>query len=155
MSAAKKFEFLEHTADAKFRAYGKTLGDAFANAAVAMFSIMTDCSKVKPVVKKRVSVHASDVKALLYSFLEELVFMMDTEDFLLSRVDALSIVNSAAGKGGNAQASGARQYALKATVSGDKAQGYETQSLVKAVTYSEMEVTERKGASWVQVVVDI
>ena len=149
MNAANGFEFLEHTADAKFRAHGKTLDEAFANAATAMFSSMTDCDKVKPAVKKEISVEAADLKALLYSFLEELVFMLDTEDFLLNRVDKLSIEEN---KIGRVQAPG---YALMATVSGDRAEGYETQSLVKAVTYSDMEVIEKKGACSVVVVVDI
>ena len=36
----KCFEFLEHTADAKFKAYGRNLEHAFMNAAYAMSSIM-------------------------------------------------------------------------------------------------------------------
>ena len=42
-----KFKFLEHTADAKFQAYGKNMEEAFSNAALAMFSIITDTKKIK------------------------------------------------------------------------------------------------------------
>ena len=41
-----KFKFLEHTADAKFQAFGKNLEETFANAALALTKLMTD-SKVK------------------------------------------------------------------------------------------------------------
>ena len=34
---AGKFEFLEHTADVYVRAYGATMEEAYANAALAMF----------------------------------------------------------------------------------------------------------------------
>ena len=146
--AGKKFEFLEHTADAKFRAYGSTLEEAFANAALAMFTIMADCSKVKPRVHKKVSAEGIDVKALLYSFLEELIFIMDTEEFLLGSVDKVTIT-----KPGTADRSA--RYALKAAVSGDTVEGHDAHSLVKAVTYSDMEVVEKKGACVIQVVVDI
>ena len=144
-----RFKFFPHTADAKFQAYGKNLNEAFANAAVAMFSIMTDCSKIKPEIRKNVNVEAADLKALLYNFLEELVFLMDTEDFLLSRVDIIKISRKAANK------ASAERYALAAAFTGDRAEGYETQSLVKAITYSEMEITEKKGHCAVQAVVDI
>ena len=38
----KRFEFLEHTADAYIIAYGKDLAEAFENAALAMFEVMTN-----------------------------------------------------------------------------------------------------------------
>ena len=42
-----KYKFLEHKADAKFQAFGKSLEEAFSNAALAMTSIMTDPKKIK------------------------------------------------------------------------------------------------------------
>ena len=49
MSTAEKFagrfEFLEHTADVYIRAYGKTMEEAYENAALAMFEVMTDLIK--------------------------------------------------------------------------------------------------------------
>ena len=49
----KKYEFLEHTADAKFRAYGKSHEEAFSNAAQAMISVMADPAKIEPKEKKK------------------------------------------------------------------------------------------------------
>jgi SHS2 domain-containing protein len=48
MPRKKRFEFLEHTADAYIAAYGKDLIEAFENAAVAMFDVMTQIEKVRP-----------------------------------------------------------------------------------------------------------
>ena len=47
----KKFEFLEHIADAYIAAYGKDLAEAFENAALAMFETMTDTARVEPKIE--------------------------------------------------------------------------------------------------------
>ena len=41
-----KFEFFDVTADVGYKAYGHSLGNAFENAAIAMFEVITDTSKV-------------------------------------------------------------------------------------------------------------
>ena len=43
----QKFKYLQHTADAKFQAFGKTLEEAFCNAALAMVSLMWDPEKIE------------------------------------------------------------------------------------------------------------
>jgi len=63
-----KFEFIEHTADVKFRAYGKSLNEAFGNSALAMFASMYS-GKVKEVSKKKISVSGKDLESLLYALL--------------------------------------------------------------------------------------
>ncbi|MFH0978070.1 MAG: archease [Candidatus Woesearchaeota archaeon] len=135
-----RYEFFEHTADAKFRAYGKNLEEAFSNAAEAMFSVMVDCTKVKQTEEREISATGSDTKALLYNFLEELLFLLDSEGFFLHSVKSLKI------KGND----------LVATVIGDAStEDYSTHGDVKAVTYNEMEIEEKKGHCFVQVVVDV
>src|SRR3989344_5902493 len=51
----EKYKFLEHTADAKFQAFGATLEEAFSNAALAMFSVMTEPGKIKPKLEREIS----------------------------------------------------------------------------------------------------
>src|SRR3989344_2707725 len=121
----KKFEILEHTADGKFRAYGKNLNEAFSNAAIAMFSLMTNIKKVKGKTKKKIIVEGIDLKSLLYKFLEELLFLFDSQGFLLKEVKSLKI----------------NKYELTAEIIGDKAKNYEIFGDVKAVTYNEMKIT--------------
>ncbi|HIE14021.1 TPA: archease, partial [Candidatus Bathyarchaeota archaeon] len=38
----RKFELLEHRADAYIASYGRTLQEAFENAGLALFEVMTD-----------------------------------------------------------------------------------------------------------------
>jgi SHS2 domain-containing protein len=56
MDRKKSYELLEHTADAYIAAYGKDLAEAFENAAVAMFDVMTDVEKVSPEVEDSIEV---------------------------------------------------------------------------------------------------
>ena len=137
------YEFLEHTADEKFRAYGKDLEEAFANAALATSAIMTDIKLVKSTITKNIQVEAKNKNTLLYEFLEELIFLVDTEAFLLSKVESLTIKEEN------------QTFKLEATVKGDTADAYEIITHIKAVTYSDMFIKEKENLVTIQVVHDI
>ena len=72
----KAYEFLEHTADAKFRAYGTSMEEAFGNAAKAVTSMYVDYNKVKPKTAKLLSVKGKDLKELLLSSLDFFIFLL-------------------------------------------------------------------------------
>jgi len=139
----KKYEFIAHTADAKFRAFGRTLEEAFSNAALATASLMWDWKKVEKGTKREVKVEGRDLKQLLCSFLEEIIYLMDSEMFLLSSVDKVKIK-----KKGN-------QYNLEALFKGDKySDKYTIFGEAKAITYNEMEIKKDRPVT-LQVVVDV
>ncbi|MDO8480942.1 MAG: archease [Nanoarchaeota archaeon] len=139
----KDFEFFEHTADAKFKAYGKTLEEAFSNAARAMYTIITDISKVKPKKSYLVEVSAKKKESLLFDFISKLVYLTDTEGFLLSDVQTLKIIPMDS------------SYSLNAVLLGDVAGLHELSTQVKAPTYSDMFIKEEKGLVTLQMVLDI
>ncbi len=140
----QRFKFFPKTADAKFQAYGATLEEAFGNAGVAMFNIMTDTGKVAPAIKREVESESENPESLLYDFLVKLLVLMDGEGFLLHDVNVEKIRKT----GG--------KYKVRAIASGDTIDGkYEAHDIVKAVTYNEMKISQ-KGKKWVlQVVCDI
>jgi len=134
----EKYKFLEHTADIKFQAFGKSLGEAFKNSALAMISAMTD-NKIKARIKKKIAINGKDYENLLYNFLEELLFLLDSENFIFSSLKNMKI----------------EKNKLEAEVLGDKAGNYNFHLDVKAVTYNEMFVRQ-DGKKWVcQVVLDV
>ena len=135
----KKFDILEHTADGKFRAYGKNMEEQFGNALLAMFSFMFKIEDVKPEIKKEVKATGSDEKALLYNWLEEFLVLLDTDAFIPSRIENIKINKTKEG------------FKIKGFVLGDSAENYAHGGSVKAVTYAEMEITD----DYVQVVVDL
>ena len=133
----EKFKFLEHTADVKFQAYGKTPDKAFENAALAMFNIMYK-GKVASKTRKKIKVEGKDNENLLYNFLEELLFLLDTENFFLASCKVQMKDNK-----------------LEAELQGDNAKKYPADIDVKAVTYNEMFVKKERDKWIVQVVVDV
>lgn len=79
------FEILEHTADTGIRAYGATAEDALTQAALGMFTIITDPACVAPVQEVTIEVVATDREALLHDWLEELLYQSLTRGMLFSR----------------------------------------------------------------------
>jgi len=140
----KKYEYLPHTADVKFRAYGKNLEETFSNAATAMMNIMVDTKKVKTATTKKIETEGDDLQSLLYNFLEQFLILMDSENLFLTTIKELKITTTTTKKNGS--------YKLTATIAGDDAGRYETIGpQVKAITYNDMTVTDKIA----QAVVDI
>jgi len=138
-----KFKFLSHTADEKFRAFGKNLEEAFENAAYAMKEIIT-YDKIKPRIKKKIKIASDSEEALLYDFLEQLLILLDSKKFILSKVEKLKIERKD------------HSFILNASISGDNnPKNYEIKTSIKAVTYEEMFIRKTKNKVTVQVIVDI
>ncbi|MCK5043828.1 archease [Candidatus Pacearchaeota archaeon] len=136
----KKFKFLEHTADIKFQAFGKNIEEAFENSALAMFTSMFE-GKVNKKKSFKINVKGKDFENLLYNFLEELLFLFDSEKFFLANIKNIKIDKE--------------NFKLDAEVFGDDTENYEIHLDVKAITYNEMFVKEKKD-NWVtQVVLDV
>ena len=138
-----KYKFLPHTADVKFRAYGKTLEEAFSNAALALTKVITDPDKIEPKFEKTIEIESEDEKALLYDFLEQFLVLLDSEDFLLNSIKNLKIEKN-------------EKLRLKAVVTGDtELDKYKTETHIKAVTYQEMEIKKEKNKYSLQVILDL
>jgi len=139
----ERYRFLRHTADAKFQAFGTTLEEAFINAALATASLMWDWEKIDKKIEHRIEVNGKDLKQLLSSFLEEIIYLLGSKMFLLASPENLRIEK----KG--------RLYVLNAFFKGDQhSDKYKIHGDVKAITYNEMEI-EKNAHFMVQVVVDV
>ncbi|MBM3234046.1 archease [Candidatus Pacearchaeota archaeon] len=134
-----RYKFLEHTADVKFQAYGKSLNEAFENSALALVEIMTKKTKIKSRLKKKIKVSGKDNSSLLYNFLEEFLFLYDSQSFVLSKINKIKI------KGDK----------IEAEVYGDNAGNYKISQDVKAVTYNSMFVKKLGNKFVAQVVLDV
>ncbi len=140
------FEFLEHTADEKFRVTASSLEDAFATSVQAFYEILLGKTHVNSQESRDISLSAKKLTTLLYDFLNELVFFFDAEDLLLPTVESLAIdKNEETG-----------EYSLVATLIGDKQYDYDLRTEIKNVTYSEMSIEKNTDGNWeLVVVVDI
>ncbi|MCQ1534671.1 archease [Methanosarcina sp. KYL-1] len=141
----KQYEYLEHTADAKFRAYGKTVEEAFENAALAMFNVMIDTGKVSGNTEREVSLESPDLEDLLVDWLSELLYLFEVDEIVFREFRVEEILE----KDG--------EYFLKARAFGEKFEygthPFETD--IKAVTYNQLELEETPEGWAAQVVVDI
>jgi SHS2 domain-containing protein len=138
------YEFLEHTADAYVAAYGKDMAEAYENAALALFDVMTQVEKVKPKTEDQLEVEAEDEQALLYQWLEALLVKSETEGMLYSKFKILKIEETPVLK-------------LKAKIWGEKFDpGRHLQKVgVKAVTYHRMEIIKAPGKVTLKFILDI
>lgn len=135
-----KYKFLEHTADIKFQAFGKNLDKVFKNCALALFESLYK-GKIKPKIKKKFSVEGEDLENLLYNFLEEFLFLLDSEEFLGTKISKLKINKE--------------KNSLSCEVAGDSAKNYKGVDHIKAVTYNDMSVKAARGGWVAQVVLDV
>jgi SHS2 domain-containing protein len=135
------FEILEHTADVGVVAHGRTLAQAFVNAATGMFSIMTDLDRVEEHDGTDVSVRARDVEHLLVRWLAELLYHFDTDRMLFRRF----VIQKISATELEASALGERIDPTR----------HELRSVIKAVTYHQLNVQRDEEQARVQVLFDI
>ena len=134
----EKFKFLKHTADIKFQAFGKNLKEVFRNSVLAMSKVISD-DKINEKVKKKIKIKGKDNENLLYNLLEEILFLFDSKNLIISKAGNLKIKNKE----------------LSAELSGDYAKNYKINMDIKAVTYNEMFIKKTKDKWIAQVVLDV
>ena len=138
----KEFEFIDHTADVGIIAYGANLGQAFSNAARALFSLITELDSINVVLYRDIELVASDEESLLVEWLNGLIYLFDTENILFKRFDVI-VLNDRRLKG--------RGYGEKVDSS-----RHQLKTGVKAATYHMLSVDKDKDSGYrVQVILDI
>ena len=68
-----KYEFVEHTADVTFKAYGRGLNELFENAAEALESTLVRLEGVAPSETATIEMSSDSYENLLYDWLAELL----------------------------------------------------------------------------------
>ena len=135
----KRFQFIEHTADIGLIAYGGTLAEAFANAAYGLFSIIAELKTVKETESRQLELSEEDSEALLFEWLNRLIYLFDVEMLLLKRFD----IRDFDGRG------------LKAICYGEKydPSRHQLKTGVKSATYHMLKADKEKNQ--VRVIFDI
>ena len=142
---AGKFEFLEHTADVYIRAHGKTMEEAYENAALAMFETITDTDQVAQSEADSIEVEAEDQYALLYNWLEALLVNSEIKGMLYSKFQI------------NSWKETAENFKIKAKIWGEKfdPQKHPQKVAVKAVTYHRMVIIREMDRVILELILDI
>ncbi len=136
----KSYEYFEATADIGLKAYGKNVNEAFENAGLAIFNIISDTSNITPLKEIEFEVTSEDIVSLLYDYLEELLFYHEVEFMLFSEfhVDI------------------DEEFHLKARIKGEAINWdkHERKTEIKAITFHKMDV-KIAGHVELQAIVDL
>ena len=141
-----------HTADELVVARGRSLGEAFEQAAIGVYEIMTDTSRVEPREETRIEVEGFDLENLLYRWIEELLIATDTTGRVFSKFAVKKIEEVLVD-----EETSERKYRLEGVAWGESfnPDKHEHRTIVKAMTYAQMEIMKEEECWRLQFVVDI
>ena len=128
-------KYIDHTADIIVECSGYDLKDAFITAIKALYGIMLNIEKVKPVSSIEIKINAIDLEELLLKWLEEFLILFDSESLVFSKFEILKLENNS------------NVWYLHAKCWGEQfdPQKHEFKTGVKAATYSEMSIKKQDG----------
>ena len=139
------YKFLDDVsiADIAFEAKNKDLNKLFEDCALATFDSMVDLKTVKPKTKKEIKLKADNVEELLFKFLEDLVFLKDSDYILFNKFKV--------------KINGNEKFELKASLSGEKIyiKKHKLKVDVKAITMYMFKVEKIKNGWKAFVVLDV
>jgi len=138
-----KYVYIEHPSDVGFEAYGDTLEELFANAAIATYSFMTDVDEIEEEEEweREIEIKSEDLYSLMFDWLDEMIFMFEAESLVMKKFDI--DVNS-------------MDFSITGTCRGGRFDPYKHESgiIIKAVTYNMMEI--KRNEIWhARVVLDV
>ena len=134
------FQFIDHTADAGILVTAPTLEVMFETAAMAFTELITDAGSLRHRVERRFWLQEDDLASLLVTWLQELLYLLDTEGLVFGRFQV------------NLQ-----KLSLKATAWGEvfDPEIHLMKTEIKAVTYHQLEVDQNDQGWQAMVIFDI
>jgi SHS2 domain-containing protein len=92
---AKNYQILEHRADLKIRAFGKTKEEVFVNMLLAMEDyLQIELDPLSETLSRRVEIHSLDLETLLVDFLNEVNFYIETEKEFYGGMEFKKLTNT-------------------------------------------------------------
>ncbi len=134
------FQFIDHTADAGIRVNAPTLESLFETAGLAFSELVTRVESLNSRVERQFRLQEDDIETLLVSWLQELLYLLDTEGIIFGRFRVKL-----------------QHFSLEATAWGEvfDPQVHTMKTEVKAVTYHQLEVVKSSQGWQAQVIFDI
>jgi SHS2 domain-containing protein len=129
------YRWVDHTSEVEVLIEDESPTAVFTEALVALGDLLTD-ERGGEAVTHEVSISAPDLPALLVEWLSELVYLAEGDGFIPERVMEIELAETS----------------LEATVGGQLA---EPQTVVKGVTYHDLELSETDGGWRARVVLDV
>lgn len=137
----KPYTAFDHTADLGLTIRGASEEDLFANAAFAVFDIITDLGRVDPRQTRRITVEGDSPEDLLINFLREILYLYNGERWLLKEIRVTKI----------------SEKTVEAEARGESLDGnkHEICKEIKAVTYHQAQVRNTAEGWTARVIFDV
>ncbi len=141
------YEFHDHTADIQIHAVGDTLEQTIRQVVLAMMNVMTSSEDIRSEETRETTLSSSDLDILVVNYLSEYLYYFDAERLLFSDV-TISPIQFDEETG---------EYTINSISYGEKfdSQRHEMKTEIKAVTYSFLEVIQKKEKSEIWIVFDL
>ena len=135
------YRTFDHTADLGLIVMGKSKGDLYANAAFAVFDIITDLGRVEALETRRIIVEGDSPEDLLINFLREILYLYNGDRWLLREIRVTRIDDNV----------------LEAEARGESLDGrkHEIRKEIKAVTYHQALVRQTPKGWEARVIFDV
>jgi SHS2 domain-containing protein len=137
----KTFEIIDHTADVGIIAYGADVEELFSNAALALFSLITEPERIEEKLHLDLEVNSEGRDSLLVEWLNELIYLFDVKHILFNRFEIESLTHND----------------LNATCYGENfdPMRHKIKIGVKAATYHMLKLEKNGGGYKSQIIFDI
>ena len=125
----KKYEILEHKADLKIRAFGKTKEELFENAMIGMFEGARYEDEGKK-IKKEIKVSSQDLLSLLVDFLSEILYLSEVNHQVYYQIQFKKFTDKN----------------IEGILLGKKLKRIGV--VIKGVTYHDLDIHQKKDKTW-------
>lgn len=125
-----KYEILEHKADLKIRAFGKTKDDLFFNMLNGMSQSQKPEIKIKEKIRREIKIKSLDLPSLLVDFLSEVLYLTQVNREVYSDIKFKKFSDTE----------------LEGELLGQKVERFGED--IKAVTHHDLEINQKKDGSW-------
>ena len=137
----RHFEFVDHTGDLGILALGRSLPDLFRHAAEALFHVITDPETIQARETRRISLQANDLEELLIDWLNEFIYLFETQRLLFCNFELHSL----------------DEHSLEATVQGEPYDDarHPIETTVKSATHHQLHIRREKGVWKAHIILDL
>ena len=125
-----KYEILEHKADLKIKAFGKTREELFSNTLLGMSESQKPEIKNQQKIKREIKIKSLDLPALLVDFLSEALYLSQTNKEVYFEVLFEKFTNTE----------------IKGELIGQKVERFGED--IKAVTHHNLEIKQNNDKTW-------
>lgn len=125
----KKYEILEHKADLKIRAFGKTKEELFENVMIGMFESAGYRGEGKE-IKKEIKISSLDLPSLLVDFLSEVLYLSEVNRQVYYQIQFKKFLDKE----------------IEGNLLGKKLKRIRVE--IKGVTYHNLDIHRKKNKTW-------